>query len=304
MSNENREIMACCDAAIILSGDVSAISSWQAFCQELGLKVFAVLHSDYCGTVDVVDSDIMVVHHLERGEDCSTRPAIQKVAQIILDKAEKQETAMTESFSFISGEGVLSIPSLATELGKTEIERELPNGKKIRQLVWEGQDLVSIADLLHHRSVEMPAVVKIDGAAPAWLVSALTHECHPRNVQLNSPDGYVDVVCRKARNNGEGLEFAVRPHATAEGWTVVEFKLNPSVPLAPADLTNIVPPELPMGAKVALTGRGPNWLVASLVMGYHGRTKAVACFQPGTGSTVCMTHSAEVPLGSVIPGNV
>lgn len=306
MSDENRQIMTQCDAVIILSGDVSAIQPWQAFCQEIGLKTLAVLHSDYRGTVDVVDSDILVVHHLERGEDCSTRPAIQKVAQIVLDQVGEQETKMTTNsgFSFLSDQGVLSIAALAIELGKSEIERTLPNGKVVKQLTWDGEDLVAIAELLHHRSVELPPVVKIDGAAPAWLVSALVHECHPRQAALNSPDGFVDVTCRRARGNGEGLEFVVRPHATAEGWTVVEFKLNPSVPLAPADLATIAPPALPMGAKVVISGRGPNWLLASLAMGYHGTTKAVACFQPGTGSTVCMTHSSEVGLGAVIPGNV
>jgi CRISPR-associated Csx3 family protein len=121
---------------------------------------------------------------------------------------------------------------------------------------------------------------------------------------LNSPDGYVEVEGHRARGDGEGpVEFKVRPHTTEEDWTVVEFALDPSTPFDPARLGEVVPPELPMGSKVILSGRGPNWLVASLVMGYHGTTKAVATFQPGTGSTVCMTHSAEVELGRVIPGN-
>lgn len=304
MSEENRRIMAECDSAIILSGDLSAISSWQAFCQEIGLGILAVLHSDYSGAADNTTSETMVVHHLERGEDTSMRPAIQKVAQIVLDKVGVKEATM-DSLSFISGEGVLSIPALAEALGKELQERELPNKKVIRQLVWEGSDLVRITRLLHNRVTELPPVVKIDGAAPAWLATALVHEVHPRMAALNSPDGYIGVEGHRARTTeGTGpVKFAVRPHATADGWTVVEFTLDPSTPLDPAVLGEITPPKLPMGAKVVISGRGPNWLTASIAMGYHGPTAAVACFQPGTGSTVCMTHTATVPLGMLIPGN-
>lgn len=304
-SEENRRIMAECDAAIILSGKIEAIAEWQDFCKTLNLEILAVLHSDYTATSDNTDGDLMVVHHLERGEDVSSRPAIQKVATIILEKISETGAKIMETpFSFINDQNVLSISELAKTLGKTEVERTLPNNKVVKQLTWEGQDLISIAELIHHRSSELPEVVKIDGASPAWLVAALSHECHPRQTALNSPDGFINVGCHRPVPDGAGLTFSVRPHTEADGWIVVEFSLNPSIPLAPGQLDEIAPPVLPMGSKVVISGRGPNWLVASLVMAYHGTTKAVACFQPGTGATVCMTHSTEVALGSMVPGNV
>jgi len=199
----------------------------------------------------------------------------------------------------INDDGVLAIAELAEAIGKTEVTRTLPNGKEVKQVVWTGDDLKQVATLLHNHSAEMPEVVKIDGAAPAWLVSALAHECHPRNVSLNSPDGFVAVGCRRPTGAGEGIVFTVNNRK--DGWTAVEFTIDPTKPLSPSQLDEIAPPALPMGAKIILSGRGPNWLLASLVMSYHGTTKAVACFQPGTGSTVTMTHSAEVELGQVIP---
>ena len=211
-----------------------------------------------------------------------------------------EETKMIDNLLFPVREKVLTIANLATALGKQEVSRTLPNSKVISQIVWEGADLVRIAELLHNQSSELPEVVKIDGAAPAWLVSAITHECHPRMVALNSPDGYINVGCRRPCGNGEGIGFKVEDHP--HGWSLVTFELDPSAPLAPVDLDRIAPPDLGnLGAKVIISGRGPNWLVASLAMSYHGRAAAVACFQPGTGSTVVWTHTSGVQLGDVIP---
>ena len=197
--------------------------------------------------------------------------------------------------------GTIRISDLAAALGKNEEEKTLPNGRVVTQVTWKGEDLKGIAELLHNQSAQMPEVVQVDGSAPAWLVTAITHECHPRSVALNSPDGYVGIGCQKSHGEGEGIDFTVRHRE--DGWTVVKFELNPSVPLSPEQLDGIAPPELPMGAKVILSGRGPNWLTASLAMSYHGRTQAVACYQLGTGSTVSITHTAKVELGSVIPGD-
>ena len=71
-------------------------------------------------------------------------------------------------------------------------------------------------------------------------------------------------------------------------------------PPLPEKLGEVTALELPMGAKVILSGRMPNWLAASLAMAYHGRAKAVALFQPGIGATVAWTHSQKIKLGSVV----
>lgn len=245
--------------------------------------------------------DLMVVHHLDReisvGE-LALRPTIQKVAEMILGLIAPEEKMNISDL--ITSDGVITISGLAAALGKAEVPRTLPNGKVISQIVWEGADLVRIADLLHNNSAEMPEVVNVDGPAPAWLVSAICHECHPRMVALNSPDGFINVGCRRPSGDGTGINFRVETRD--DDWKVVTFELDPSVPLAPADLDKIAPPDLgDLGARIIISGRGPNWLVASLAMAYHGRAAAVACFQPGTGSTVVWTHVQNVPLGDVIP---
>lgn len=284
-----------------LAGDPAAIPAWEAFLQDCGVRVIARIHSDYHGAADDPCSDPLVVHYLERGQDVATRPVIQRVAQIILEEVGVMSHSSIVSFV---QDGVLSIPALAQALDKKPVKRVLPNGREVSQIVWEGSDLVQIARLLHNRSGELPERVDIDGPAPAWLVAALVHELHPRAVRVNSPDGFVPIGCRRPEGPegyGAGVVKFCIEEQEAGGWLLVTCYLtDPSMPLAPHDLTRIVPPEVPMGARVVLSGRMPNWLAASLAMAYHGRAKAVALFQPGTGATVAWTHSREVLLGTVL----
>jgi len=303
MSEENTRILreGRVDYAVVLSGDPAVIPEWEEFCRSCGVEVLVSIISDYHAVEDNPNTVPMVVHHLERGEDVSSRPAIQRVAETILNLIlNKEENDMT-NFIISDSDGVISIPALARELSKEPVKRTLPNGREVEQIVWEGEDLISISRLLHNSSGEMPEHVKIDGAAPAWLVAALAHECHPRSVSLNSPDGFVPVGCRKPAGAGAGanLEFSVEEKDN--GWLLVTCQqADPSVPLDPADLSEVAPPAVPMGARVILSGRMPNWLAASLAMSYHGVAKAVALFQPGTGATVAWTHSKEARLGEVI----
>ncbi len=203
--------------------------------------------------------------------------------------------------SFIN-ESVLSIPALADALGKVAQERTLPNGKVISQLVWEADDLFRIAEQIHNRSAELPESVDIDGPAPAWLVTALVHEVHPRSARLNSPDGFIAVGCNRPSGDGSGCGWsATELEPVGDRKCVkVEFTLDPSTPLSPAQLDEIAPPEVGLGTIVVLSGRGPNWLAASVAMAYHGRAAAVAPWQPGTGATVAWTHVQDVPLGTVL----
>ena len=299
MSEENRRIMRECDAAVVLSGDPAQIESWASFCRECGLEVLAKVRSDYAAAEDRLEGEYPVVHRLERGEDVSGRPVIRAVAQMLLEKAGITEERR-EKMDLVK-DGVLSIAGLAEALGKQPVERVEPNGRVVRQVVWRGDDLVEVSRLLHNVSGDLPEHVKVDGPAPGWLVAALVHELHPRAVSLNSPDGYVPVGCQRPAGAGAGPNLVFEVSPGSGGWTVVECRqADPSVPLSPGDLEKVVPPEVPFGAKVVLSGRMPNWLVASLAMAYHGRAKAVACFQPGVGATVAWTHSPDVALGSVI----
>lgn len=89
-SVENERICSSATHLVILAGDTGRIPEWREFATKLGLVVVAEIHSDYHGIEDFVEGvspDGILrgsVHHLERGEDISTRPMIRALAEHLL----------------------------------------------------------------------------------------------------------------------------------------------------------------------------------------------------------------------------
>ena len=80
----------------------------------------------------------------------------------------------------------IDIAQLGAQIGMETKEQTLPNGKVINSLVWDQENLLKAVEAVKHLSNEGNPV-KITGAAPAWLVSALTHTVHPCPVGLYVP---------------------------------------------------------------------------------------------------------------------
>jgi CRISPR-associated protein Csx3 len=79
--------------AVILSGDKEKIPAWQEFCESLGLRIVAIIHSDLKGKEDAIDSELPIltgrVHHLVREEDVSKREMVQALARILVELGKK-----------------------------------------------------------------------------------------------------------------------------------------------------------------------------------------------------------------------
>lgn len=96
-SVENEAICASATHAVLLLGDLSKEAEWREFCRKVGLKVVAVIHSDYHGandTVPALGEDGVYrgsVHHLERGEPVAERATIKSLAEILAGMANRGE---------------------------------------------------------------------------------------------------------------------------------------------------------------------------------------------------------------------
>jgi CRISPR-associated protein Csx3 len=98
---ENKIIMQPATHTIILSGDVNKFAEWEDFCQSLELKIIAKIHSQ----LDAVEDEVLLtdgwqnntsellettplltgsVHGLKRGENLSTRPMVQALAEVLI----------------------------------------------------------------------------------------------------------------------------------------------------------------------------------------------------------------------------
>ncbi|AFY57359.1 hypothetical protein Riv7116_4952 [Rivularia sp. PCC 7116] len=101
ITDENKKIMQPATHAVILSGDTSKFAGWEGFCQILGLKIIAKIHSQLNAVQDEVlfsknwrentnellqTNPIVTgsVHSLKRGENLSTRPMVQALADVLI----------------------------------------------------------------------------------------------------------------------------------------------------------------------------------------------------------------------------
>ena len=194
----------------------------------------------------------------------------------------------------------ITVAELATKISKGEEEFVLPNGQVRKGLSWKGEDLASIARVLHNAGHS--GEIRIDGGAPAWLHAAVAHEIHPGVPVLNTPEGFILASCKAPSPTPEGDNLHWEVNTRPDGWTMVEVsQVDPSQPLDLHKVGEVAPPELPFGSKVIVSGRLPNLFVVAITMAYHGKTKAVACLQKGIGATVCQSHTPSVKLGALIP---
>lgn len=101
ITDENKTIMQPATHAVILSGDTSKFAEWEDFCQRLGLKIIAKIHSQLYAIKDEVlfsnnwrentnellkTNPILTgsVHSLKRGENLSTRPMVKALADVLI----------------------------------------------------------------------------------------------------------------------------------------------------------------------------------------------------------------------------
>jgi CRISPR-associated protein Csx3 len=77
--------------AVILAGDRDRedILKWEDFCRNLNLRIIVNLDSNFQGKEDKINtvSPLLTasIHYLARGEDVSSRPMVQSLAQLLVD---------------------------------------------------------------------------------------------------------------------------------------------------------------------------------------------------------------------------
>jgi len=85
----NRQICALATHAILLAPADAQFPPWRDFCRDCGIEILAELRSDYHAPADTILSTSTPfrarIHHLERGDLASPRPAIDALAAAIIN---------------------------------------------------------------------------------------------------------------------------------------------------------------------------------------------------------------------------
>lgn len=198
---------------------------------------------------------------------------------------------------------VIDIRKLGLSIGMEEKEQTLPNGKVVKTLVWDQENLLKAVNAVKHLSEEGKPV-RITGPAPAWLVSALTHTVHPCPVGVYMPQIGKDVDIPKLAHGEINPEGEVGFKVVEKGDAVlIEYNMELPEGITTYDennLSKVVVPEIPEGKEVYISGRGPNYLTVAIAEAYAHTNSSVSLFQPGIGYTCSITHSRAKKLGDLI----
>lgn len=197
---------------------------------------------------------------------------------------------------------IIDIQELGAKIGMEEKEQKLPNGKVINTLLWDQENLLKAVKEVSHFSEEGKSVI-ITGAAPAWLVSALTHAVHPCPVSVYVPQVGKNVDIPNLIQGEKNLEGEVNFKVTKKGESIlVEYNMELPEGFTSYDennVTKVVVPEIPQGKDVYISGRGPNYLTVAIAEAYAHTNSSVSLFQPGVGYTCSITHSRNKKLGDL-----
>lgn len=198
---------------------------------------------------------------------------------------------------------VIDIAQLGAEIGMEAKEQTLPNGKVVKSLVWDKENLLKAVEAVKHYSEEGKPV-RITGAAPAWLVSALAHTVHPCPVGVYMPQIGKDVDIPQLAHGEVNKEGEVAFKTTEKGDSVlIEYNMDLPAGITTYDennLSKVVVPEVAQGKAVYLSGRGPNYLTVAIAEAYAHTNSSVSLFQPGVGYTCSITHSRAKQLGDLV----
>ena len=196
----------------------------------------------------------------------------------------------------------IDIAKLGASIGMEEKEQTLPNGKVVKSLVWDQENLLKAVKEVKHLSEEGKPV-RITGAAPAWLVSAICHTVHPCPVSVYMPQIGKDVDIPQLQHGEVNPEGEVAFKTTEKGDAIlVEYNMELPEGISTYDennLSKVVVPEIAQGKAVYLSGRGPNYLTVAIAEAYAHTNSSVSLFQPGVGYTCSITHSRAKNLGDL-----
>ena len=192
----------------------------------------------------------------------------------------------------------IDIAKLGETIGMEVKEQTLSNGKVIKDLVWDQENLQKAVKEVKPLSQEGKPV-RITGKAPAWLVSALTHAVHPCLVNVYVPAIGKDVQIPQLSSGEKNDEGEVSFKVTEKGDAIlVEYSMDCDV-YDENNLQKVVVPEISNGKAVYISGRGPNYLTVAIAEAYAHTNSSVSLYQPSIGYTCSITHSRAKNLGDL-----
>lgn len=297
MSKENEEVFKHCDSFVVLSSDEQKKKEWLEFGEKLGLQCIACLDSRLEGKEEIYTRKPYLqgrVVGLKRGRKLEDSPVINALVSNIIEKSNYTSKGQNSNATIDDTE-------LGFELGYGE-KILIENGKYINKVKWKEEAIPKVYNAVKEK-LNPEQSVYIYGIRANFILSAICKACKKMNINdIKTYDvrfkQYIPIKGisqKRGLKKTEGLDF-----------NLIENKENAFLNI---DITNeqyslenyekCVLPRIKSGKNLYISGRIPNWLLASIINSYD--SKKIFTFQPGKGFT-CVVSDNERDLGTIVDG--
>lgn len=319
-TEENREIFSHCDSYVVLCSTIpeneGEMHEWQQFADSIirngtegeHLECFALLDSELSGTEEIYTQNgdggplTGKATGLERKTLLKTSPLLDKLAaRIIKESGYTLEDSRHLDLHNLSG------LALAHSVGcqKSEMIEDV----EVPKAFWGYDSISKVYDVLSELTSENQGKVQevnIDAVRPAFILCACTKALLDSGIEtintMDSENNAFVPIRRIEQKDGiretDGLEYHV-----IEGKKGIFLDLDiEGQNYTLEEYANCVLPKLNSNKPLFISGRVPNWLMASIATSYD--SPSVSVLQPPKGF-VCTCSQDKKELGTLresIPG--
>lgn len=298
MSKENEQVFKHCDGFVVLSIDKKKKYEWLEFGTNLGLECIACLDSSLKGDDEIYESSPYLqgkIVGLKRGKILENSQIVKRIASDILKKSKYVEKVFQED---TEQKVVLEEGEIGLELGYLK-EIRTEEGQILKQVKWREDAIAKIYQAVPE-IVKKANEVKIYGVKANYALVAICKACIKSGVPNVSTydvrsNKYIPIKYIETKENinaCDGLRFNI---LEANENIFIDIDITKEK-YSFEDYEKCILPKIDENKNLYLSGRLPNWLLASIITSYD--LNKIFTFQPGKGFT-CVSSKDKSNLGKI-----
>lgn len=302
MTKENRKIFRHCDNFIVLSSNEKLKQKWLRYGQYLGLECIGCIDSALEGKEKIYSREPYLqgkIVGLERGEKLENSELLKTIVSDIVERSKQEKTKKTETQSFNGV--IIENMELATKIGNVT-ETLTEQGNVIKHTEWSSSHIPQVYKIIN-KKINSKDEVRIQGIRPNFLITAICKACQKQGVKKISAfdirsNQYIPIrqlPKKRGIKIKNGLSYNVIQNKENVFLNIDLLQDNYTL----EDYSKCILPQINERKNLYLSGRLPNWLIASITNSYN--SSRIYTFQPGRGFS-CVSSIDERDLGTVVDG--
>ena len=276
--------------------------------QYLGLECIGCIDSALEGKEKIYSREPYLqgkIVGLERGEKLENSELLKTIVSDIVEKSKQEKTKKTETQSFNGV--IIENMELATKIGNVT-ETLTEQGNVIKHTEWSPSHIPQVYKIIN-KEINSKDEVRIQGIRPNFLITAICKACQKQGVKKISAfdirsNQYIPIrqlPKKRGIKIKNGLSYNV---ILQEQNLYIQYILTLNIDLLQdnytlEDYSKCILPQINERKNLYLSGRLPNWLIASITNSYN--SNRIYTFQPGRGFS-CVSSIDERDLGTVVDG--